>query len=216
MKRLSFVLLFWVCTLSAGLYGQQAEPSAMLQPGDRVGVIVWRNQELSGTFTVAKDSTLQHPLYSEVKVAGIPIPVAQARMQTFLRRYEAEPRFSLDPQFRVYVGGAVRNQNQHYFPEMTIGEAITQAGGSTAPDRRYRVRLARDGKQTVVGLNDPEAAALLQEPIRSGDQIVVEERPSFNRTYLQPALQVLQVVSGLITTYVLVDQVFGNNSGNGS
>lgn len=210
MKRL-FLTLLLSCSLPAGLVGQGGGSIPVVQPGDRVELLVWQNPDLSGTFTVAMDSSLQHPLYSEVKVAGVPIPVARDRMDVFLRRLQTNPRFSLDPLYRVYVGGAVRDQNQHYLAPITVGQAISQAGGSTAPNRTHRVRLVREGNHTVVNLNDSEAAELLQLPIRSGDQIVVEDRPSFNRTYLQPGLQALQVVGSLISTFVLLDAVFGSD-----
>lgn len=211
MKPLVALLLFCVCAFPSRLLGQGGDSlstsQATLHPGDRLTVTVLRNQELSGTFTVDPDGTLHHPLYSQVQVVGVPIPQVRSRVDAFLRRFEADPKFTLDPQYRVYVGGQVRDQNQRYLPEISIGQAITEAGGSTAPNKRYRVRLIRGGKPTVVDLKDPGATALLQSPVRSGDQILVEERPTFNRTVLQPGLQVLQVVTSLLSTYVFIDTI---------
>ncbi|HEX2190391.1 MAG TPA: polysaccharide biosynthesis/export family protein [Longimicrobiaceae bacterium] len=189
-------------------------PPAMLRPGDRAAIQVWRNAELSGTLTVGEDSTLVHPIYGAVKVAGVPIPTAQERVQQFLTGFTAEPRITFVPEFRVYVGGAVRDPNQHHFPQMSVGAAITRAGGSTAPNRTHRVRLIRDGREWVANLNGDGIAAILQEPIRSGDQIIVEERTTFTRSYVGPALQVLQTITSLLTTYLFIDQVFGSDAKN--
>lgn len=188
----------------------------MLRPGDRVTVEVYRNREISGTFTVAPDSTLLHPLFGEVKVAGVPIPVAEQRMITLLHRFEVDPKLAFGPEYRVFVGGLVREQNQFYLPETSVAQAISRAGGSTAPDRRYRLRFVRDGVQTVVSMADPRATAILQQPIRSGDQIVIEERPSFTRAYLEPALRVIQTVGSVLSTYVILQTIIGKDDGSGA
>jgi protein involved in polysaccharide export with SLBB domain len=214
MKRLALLLALLLAVGSTTGAAQEsgfmtgAEP--VLRPGDRVQVQVWRNPELSGTFLVSEDGSLQHPLYSQVQVAGVPEATARERVRTFLARFEGTPSFVFIPEFRVYVGGAVRDQNQHFFPEMSVGQAIVRAGGSTTPTSRHRVRLIRDGRDWRVNLNAPEAAALLQQPIMSGDQILVEESPTFARRYLNPTLQVIQTVTSLVSTYVFFDAIFNN------
>ncbi len=214
MTRARLLIALSLCLPPAALAAQDASPEtppAMLRPGDRAAIQVWRNQEMSGTLMVGEDSAFVHPVYGAVKVGGVPLPVAQERVRQFLTRFEAEPRFTLLPEFRVYVGGAVRDPNQHYMPQLSVGEAITRVGGSTAPDRRHRVRLVRGGRQYLENLNGDGIAALLQEPIRSGDQIIVEERATFTRTYVGPALQILQAIGSIVTTYVLIDQVIGSD-----
>jgi protein involved in polysaccharide export with SLBB domain len=214
MKRLALLLALLLAVGSTAGAAQESgfntggEP--VLRPGDRVQVQVWRNTELSGTFLVSEDGSLQHPLYSQVQVAGVPEATARERVRTFLTRFEGTPSFVLVPEFRVYVGGAVRDQNQHYFPEISIGQAIVRAGGSTTPTPRHRVRLIREGREWLVNLDAPEAAALLQQPIMSGDQILVEERPTFARRYLNPTLQVIQTVTSLVSTYLFFTAVFNN------
>lgn len=180
----------------------------VVRPGDRVSVQVWRNAELTGTFLVGDDGTPQHPVYGQVQLGNVPVPAARERIRTFLTRFEANPLFVLVPEFPVYVGGAVRDQNQHFFPQISIGQAITRAGGSTTPSPRYRVRLIRGGREWRADLDAPDATTLLQQPIVSGDQILVEERPTFARRYLSPTLQVLQTVTSLVSTYVLFNAVF--------
>lgn len=218
MKRLSALLGAWLL-LPAILHAQGEAPSrerAALYPGDRVNIYIWRNSELSGTFQVGEDSSLVHPLYSAVKVAGVPIADARERVHEYLRRYEANPQLTFTPEYRVYIGGAVRDQNQHFLPEMSVGQAIIRAGGSTTPNRTHRVRLIRGGEHTVAALNDEEVAALLQEPIRSGDQILVEERPTFTRNYLGPTLQVLQTVTTLVSTYLFFSTILKDDGGSGN
>ncbi len=211
-RNMKFVLVLVAFMLSLGDASGQAQtaasdPGSVLQPGDRMNLEVYRKPEFSGTFLVSQDGTLMHPLFRGVQVAGLPIPTVRERVDQYLRRYEADPQFIIGPEYRVFVGGVVRDQNQFHLPEVSVAQAIVRAGGSTAPNRRFRVRLIRGGEHTLVGLTDPRSAAFLQQPIRSGDQIIVEERPSFSRTYLDPALRVLQTVGSILSTYIILTTV---------
>lgn len=208
MIRALLVLLSLAASSVSAAAQAAAEP--MLHPGDRVTLTVYRNQELSGTFPVAPDSSLLHPVFRHVKVAGVPVPVAEARLREAMRRFDAEPMFAFAPEYRVFVGGMVRDPNQFHLPDMTVAQAISRAGGSTAPDRRFRLRFVRDGRQTVVSFTDPAVTEILLQPIRSGDQIVVEERPSFTRSYLDPSLRILQAVGSVLSAYVIINQILGN------
>ena len=215
MIRLTVLLAVMLCAGVAKLTAQESgfpmatEPT--LRPGDRVHMQVWRNTELSGPVLVDKDGSLQHPIYQQVHVAGVPLDTVEARLRSFLTRFEANPVFEFVPEFLVYVGGAVRDQNQHFLPAISVGQAITRAGGSTTPSPRYRVRLLRGGLEWRENLHDERAAAILQQPILSGDQILVEERPTFARRYLSPAIQVIQTTSSIVSTVLFLYAVFNSN-----
>jgi protein involved in polysaccharide export with SLBB domain len=210
-KTLPVLIALWLlCGASAALAQSVPTSEPVIRPGDRVQVMVWRNPELSGTFDVSPAGTLSHPLYQHVPIAGVPLATAQQRLVEYLQRFEEQPRLLFTPEYRIFVGGMVRNQSQFHLPEMSVAEALTRAGGSTAPDRQLRLRLIRDGHHSVVAMNDPAAAEVLQAPIRSGDQILLEQRPTFTRTYLGPALQTLQTVTALVATYIYLDALFGS------
>jgi protein involved in polysaccharide export with SLBB domain len=210
MRFLSLLLLIVLAAGPAwGQSSQMASASPVIMPGDRLEIVIWRNPELSGMYTVAADGTLLHPLLRDLRVAEMPVPEARSRMEAFLREFDAEPAFTFQPHYRVYVGGAVR-QGQYHFPEMTVGQAITDAGGSTTPNRNLRVRLIREGRDVVSNLDGNSEINLLQTTIQSGDQILLEERPSFYRNVLGPTLQVVQTVTTLVATYVYLDAIFGS------
>ena len=212
MKRPLLRLAALLCLVAGPALGQTAPPPSepVLMPGDRLEVVVYRSSELTGVFTVATDGTLLHPLFATVQVAGVPIPEARRRMDEELRRHLQEPLFTFEPRYRVYVGGEVRTQSEFHFPEMTIGQAIVNAGGSTTPDRQLRVRLIRDGEIHIASLDGGSETELLQMRIHSGDQILVERRPTFTRNYLGPALNVVQTVTALVATYVYLNAIFGS------
>ena len=146
------------------------------EEGDQVRIVVWRNPELSGDFVVSANGTLNHPLYREIQVTGIPITSVEDRLRAFLTRYTTNPQFVIQPLVKVVVSGEVRSPNLLSVPpETTVAQAVVLAGGPTPIAKLDRVRLLRQGQEITVNLNsaDSQAAAL---QIRSGDQIVVPAR----------------------------------------
>lgn len=176
----------------------QSMEARVLRPGDAVRITVWRNSELSGEFAVAADSTLRHPLYQDVQVAGLPLPLVRERLRGFLTRYEAKPEFVIEPLYRVAVGGEVRQPNLYALPpETTVVQAVAMAGGATREGSLKRVLLMRQGEEQLLDLTDP-GAAFTQTFIRSGDQILVLRRRNFFRDYLVPGSTVVVVALQMV------------------
>lgn len=201
MKGISLALVAGSLLLPAGLLAQSpsvAPGAAVLSPGDAVQITVWRNPELSGEFQIGADSTIQHPLYHAIKVAGVPIPVAEERVRTFLQTLQTTPQFVMRPLFRVAVTGEVRQPNLYTLPpSVTIAEAVVRAGGITERGRLNRVKLVRDGEVAWIDLSDPHSA-MAQSPIHSGDQITVERKTSFFRDYIVPAASVTAAIGTIV------------------
>ncbi|MEO7501028.1 MAG: polysaccharide biosynthesis/export family protein, partial [Gemmatimonadaceae bacterium] len=74
---LAAALLFGVSAAKA----QSPGGPQTLNPGDQIRIVVWRNPELSGDFTVAANGTLNHPLYREIQVTGIPLTAVEERLR---------------------------------------------------------------------------------------------------------------------------------------
>lgn len=165
--------------------------SLVLRPGDLVRVTVWRKPELSGDFLVAADSTLKHPLYQEIKVAGLTVTAALGKLQEYLRRLEAVPQVAIEPLFRVSVGGEVRAPNLYSLsPETSIAQAVALAGGPTDFGRSDRVRLLRGGREILFDLNAASGESL-HTPVASGDQIMISRRRQIVSKVVLPVLQIL-------------------------
>ena len=186
----------------------QAE-QAVLTPGDSVRIVVWRKPEFSGDYVIAPDGSISHPLYREVKVAGVPFQTAESNLRTFLSRFEENPQFVMEPLIRVAVSGEVtRPMVFAVRPETTIGEAVARAGGTTQFGARNRVRVLRfdpNGQQHLltVDLSDANSDSGTM-PIRSGDQIVVDRKKSFVKDILLPTLGVIGSVASI---GLLIDRV---------
>src|SRR5688572_13312428 len=167
-----------------------AGSEAGLQPGDLVQITVWQRDELSGEFTVAPDGSLNHPLYRQVTVTGVPATQIEDRLRSFLSAYEANPQVVVQPLYRVTVAGQVMRPDIYNLPPgTTISQAVNLAGGATENGKRDDVRLYRSVNETRLDLTEP---ADLGMPVQSGDQIVVRDKSSgFSlRSTILPLIQI--------------------------
>jgi len=175
-----------------------SDTNAVLKPGDMVKIAVWRDPEMSGDFVVGADGALRHPLYQQVQVAGVPLHVATDRLRQFLTKYQTDPQITVQPLFRVVVGGEVRTPNLLSLPpETTISEAIALAGGPTSEAKLTDVKVVRGGKEYKFDLTNPDAV-WANAPIESGDAVVVARRGSFFRDVFLPLVGIIGSAASIV------------------
>lgn len=177
---------------------QSAGGPQALNPGDQVRILVWRNAELSGDFTVAPNGTLNHPLYREVQVTGLPMNAVEDRLRTFLMRYTTNPQFVILPLVKIMVGGEVRSPSVLSVPpETTVGQALILAGGPSDRGKLNSVRLIRDGQRITLdlGRSDSKAASL---QVRSGDQLTIPRSTNILRDFVGPTASMVGMVASII------------------
>ena len=171
-----------------------------LRPGDMLRITVWRHPELSGDFAVAPDSTLVHPLYQTVKVAGAPMTVVRARLLGLLAPYEQGVDFVIEPLFAVTVAGEVRQPNLYQLPQgTTFAQAIARAGGPTELGRLDEVHVIRRDRTMVINLAQ-EYSRYEGVPVASGDQVLVARRSNYNflRDFLYPVASLTAAVAAVL------------------
>lgn len=174
----------------------QVDEPFQLQPGDALRIQVWRQPELSGEFTVAADGSIAHPLYREIRVTGLSVAAARDQLDAILRRYVENPQFVVEPLLHVVVSGAVGRPDVYAVsPGTTIVQALAKAGGIAQDGEKDRVHLVRDLREQVVNLDDPRAGLM---PVRSGDQILVDQRRQWFRSVIVPAATILGAVASVI------------------
>jgi polysaccharide export outer membrane protein len=209
MIRLALHLFALLLSLGAPALGAQTlaghaadSAAASLSPGDVIRIAVWRKPEFSGDFVVAADGTIIHPLYREVKVAGLPLGVVEERVRIFLSRYETNPAFVISPLLRVFVGGEVRQPSVYSLPPgTTIAQAVALAGGPTDRGRLDEVLIVRLQDREVVDLTQSQSHAVNMET-RSGDQLFVGRRLSFFNDVLAPASSVFAAVATVVSIII--------------
>jgi polysaccharide export outer membrane protein len=111
----------------------------LIGPGDDVNIFVWRNPEVSGSFTVRPDGMITTSLVEDLQVSG-KTPTALAReVEKELSKYLRDPivtvsvgRFSgpYSEQVRV-IGEATSPQAISYQEDMTLLDLMVAVGGIT-------------------------------------------------------------------------------------
>ncbi len=151
-----------------------AETAYKLGSGDRVRVVVFRHEDLSGEFALDGAGNFAMPLVGEVQAFGLNTRELEQRIAQRL-----EEGYLVDPQVSVevlnyrpfYILGEVKTPGSYqYVNGMTVLNAVALAGGFTYRARQSDFVLQRGGSNTAgsdVGI---------ETPILPGDIITVKER----------------------------------------
>jgi len=161
-------------------------------PEDRIGiddtfdVRVYGEAELTGTFRVATDGNVDYPLAGRLRVAGMRTGEIQQLLVDRLKgRYLKDPQVIVTVKDRnsqkISVLGQVTKPGQvPYHPNMTIVDAIADAGGFTGIAAKNSVNLRREvaGKiqTTIFRVADISEGRSPNVTVLPGDVLVVDER----------------------------------------
>jgi polysaccharide export outer membrane protein len=160
---------------------------ATLGVGDVFDVRVFGEPDLSSTYRIGHDGSIDFPLVGRVAASGKTASDLAGELRTRLVAFLHQPQVSIlvkeANSKRVTVYGQVQKPGTYPYAElMTISQAISQAGGFTAMAAREKVlvsRFSRElGKQRVTVVNllaivDGKAPNQFVEP---GDEVYVPER----------------------------------------
>lgn len=146
-----------------------------LAPGDRVKVIVFGHEDLSGEYEVDNEGRLSLPLIKSVQASGLTIQEVEQAITDKLRPdYLKNPRVGVVVlEYRpFYILGEVKNPGSYpYSSNLTVTAAVALAGGYT-----YR---ARKNRIVIIRADDPDQEKIPAEsntPVLPGDVIEVPER----------------------------------------
>ncbi len=151
-----FVVAFFAA-MAFATHGNQAFGQKIadyvLGSGDRVRVVVFGQDDLSGEFEIDGTGNISLPLIQGVKAAGLTLRQLE---QTITKKLKPDflknPRVSLEVlNYRpFYIIGQVKSPGSYpYVAGMTVVNAIALAGGYTyrARERKVLITRAKDGKQ---------------------------------------------------------------------
>jgi polysaccharide biosynthesis/export protein len=160
------------------------DPTYIIGPQDTLSINVWKEPDLSGSVPVRPDGKVSIPLLNDVQAAGLTAMKLSSQITVGLKKYVADPRVTVVVTAvnsrRVYVLGEVAHAGGFaLLPDMTVLQAISDAGGLTqfAHGKKIYVLRDEDGKRVKYPFNynkvlkgeNPEE----NFPLKSGDTIVV-------------------------------------------
>jgi protein involved in polysaccharide export with SLBB domain len=166
--------------------GEVSAPEDRIGVDDTFDVRVYGEPDLSGTFRVATDGTVDYPLAGRLQIAGLRTGEIQQLLVTKLKdKYLKDPQVIVTIKDRnsqkISVLGQVTKPGQvGYYPNMTIVDAIASAGGFTGIAAKNSVNLRREvaGKieihvYPVADISEGRSPNVVVLP---GDVLVVDER----------------------------------------
>lgn len=188
-----------LCLVASDAFSQQAaaitqpldasasRPAAAdyrLQPGDRIEVSVWGEEELQRELLIRPDGAFSFHLTGEVRAAGRTVMEVQNELTQKLTRYIAEPTVTVSVTAlegnRVYVIGQVNNPGTFVMnPALNVLQALALAGGTTAFASLNDIIIIRETEDGQVALpfqyDDIKRGRRLQQNVqlRSGDTVLV-------------------------------------------
>ena len=197
LGHLRLFLFIVVVTMITGCGGQtrqidipeevSSSPDTTLGAGDVFDIRVFEEENLSSTFRVASDGTIDFPLLGNVEVAGrTPTEVAKIieaglRDEQYLKNPQVSVFVKEYSSKKISVFGQVKKPGTFTYQEgMSIVEAISIAGGFTSMSRGNETTVIRnvDGKKKrfnvqVELIGQGKATNFVLQP---GDIVFVPER----------------------------------------
>ena len=163
-----------------------SEPDLTFGPGDVFEVHVYDEKQLSDTYKVEIDGTIEFPLIGTVKVANkTPGQVAHELRDRLQDGYLKQPQVSVFAKEytskRISVLGSVTTPGTFPFNDrMSVVEAITRAGGFTAIAKKDSVAVTRVVRGEKIQRTIPvQAISAGRSPnfyLQPGDLVYVPER----------------------------------------
>lgn len=185
----TFFIAFVLASLAGGAEAQQSVPGSEretpqsaaadtrnhLEPGDVIRLRIWREDNMSGEFTVDAEGMVVFPrLGARVVTGKDPAELKQELVDEYGRLLRT-PSVEVTFLRRIAVGGAVqRPAVYHIDPTMTVRDVVLEAGGPTPAGRTDVIELIRDGE--LIEANLRQDVSIVESAIRSGDQLYIPER----------------------------------------
>lgn len=181
--------------IGAGLFAlfcMSASVLAQIQPGRAIiitisGVPAEEKARFDLNYPVSESGMINMPLIGQVRAAGLKADQLQAVLES---RYKSAGIYT-HPTFQVIdstagkivdqlvvVGGQVRRPGPvPYNRNLTLYQAIANAGGATEFGSMKRVKLIRAGKQRLYDLTQLQN---MQIPLEPDDTIEIPQKTVFN------------------------------------
>ena len=162
------------------------DPGFTIGPEDVLGILFWRDQDLSGDVTVRSDGMITLPLVRDIKAGGLtPLQLAD-RIQEAVREYVTDASVTVVVRQmnsrRVFITGQVAHPGAYSLvSSMTVMQLIAMAGGLNEFAKPAHISIMRvEGGKTKTLPFDYKNVAKGKKTeqnivLKPGDTVVVPE-----------------------------------------
>ncbi|MDG2520487.1 polysaccharide export protein [Caulobacter segnis] len=160
---------------TAAAVDQPTVPEYILGSGDKVRVITFGEEQLTGEFFVGGEGRVALPLIGEIKAGGLTVRQFQTNIETALKDgYIKEPRVSVEVlNYRpFYILGEVKSPGTYpYTSGLTVLNAVATAEGFSyrADTKKVHIKRANETEERTYPLTQ-------STPVAPGDTIRIGER----------------------------------------
>jgi len=152
----------------------------IIEPEDILAIKVWREPELSGTFTVRPDGKISMHLVGEIVAGGLTPDQFQQRvveaLQTVINRPQVVAAVHEVRSKRYFISGEVNRPGQYPLStKVTIMEALSMAGGFREFADTKGIKVMRGNERIKFNYKDVVKGKKLEQNIelKPGDHIVI-------------------------------------------
>ncbi len=156
----------------------------VIGPQDVLGVVFWREPELSGDVTVRPDGRITLPVIGELQAAGLHPNALQGQILAAAGKYLADANVAVVVRAinsrKIFITGRVTTPGSHPLTgPLTVMQAIALAGGLTeyADSKNITVLRSQNGESRTLRFNykDVVKGKNLQQNVQllPGDTVVV-------------------------------------------
>jgi polysaccharide export outer membrane protein len=159
------------------------DPDYKIGPQDMLRVDVWKEPDISRTVPVRPDGKITLPLVNDVQASGLTPTQLAAKIAEGLKKYITSPQVTVGVteinSRRIFVSGEVAHPGAFpLFPNMTVLQALSSAGGFTQFAREKKIYILRmeNGRQVKHPFNYKDAISgknVEQNILLEGGDIIV-------------------------------------------
>jgi polysaccharide export outer membrane protein len=149
-------------------------------PEDILKIIVWREPDFSGLYTVHSDGKVTLPLVGDVQAGGLTAEEIQKNVTTSLSKLVVKPNVTVTVQQvlsqKYYMDGEVGRPGEYQLTApLTVLEAISIAGGLREFANQKKIYILRGDQRFRFNYKEVIKGKNLAQNIRlqSGDHVVV-------------------------------------------
>jgi polysaccharide export outer membrane protein len=169
--------------------GQPAEgvkppPDYVIGADDVLGVVVWREQDLSTDVRVRPDGRVSLPLVNDVQAGGLTPEEFRVALTTAFAKFVEAPNVTvivrqINSRQVFVLGEVVKPGTYPLTAPTTVLQLLAQAGGPTPYAKKNEIAVVRtiDGRTTrhVFSYNDVIRGRKVEQniPLRPGDTVIV-------------------------------------------